>query len=33
MTKTNDTILDYITEFVKDLLKYWYVVAISLAIM
>jgi len=32
MTKTNDTILDYIAEFVKDLLKYWYVVGISLAI-
>jgi len=32
MIKTNDTILDYITEFVKDLAKYWYVVGISLAI-
>ncbi len=32
MIKSNDTILDSVTEFVKDLAKYWYVAAISLAI-
>ena len=31
MNKTNDTILYYIAEFVRDLIKYWYVVVISLA--
>jgi capsular exopolysaccharide synthesis family protein len=30
MNKPNDTILDYFLDFVRDLLKYWYVAAISL---
>jgi len=32
MAKTNDTILDYIIEFVRDLIKYWYIVGISLVL-
>jgi len=32
MTKPNDTILDYLIEFVRDLAKYWYLVVISLAL-
>ncbi len=32
MNNSNDTTLDYITEFVRDIVKYWYVVAISMAL-
>lgn len=32
MNQTNEAVLNYITEFVSDLLKYWYIVALSLFI-
>jgi len=33
MQNTNDNILNALTEFVRDLLKYWYILGISLGIM
>lgn len=33
MTNTNESIIDYITEFFRDLIKYWYVALLSLAII
>ncbi len=33
MNNSNDTILNALTEFFRDLLKYWYIVGISLGFM
>ena len=32
MNHSNETVVTYITEFIRDLIKYWYIVALSLLI-